>query len=458
MNTIVYRRVGSAAASLMLLMVAACGSAASPGPTLTPSTETGSPAPTPTPEASSAIPSRGSSFDLEAARQASEGLVDHIEMLDNAYWGATRSQRTQEGALVLLTWDLATIGVAGTPRSVEAEGWSNLLNTSLKVLKLAPMDPAAYETVRDEALPLILAVLNDEYGTNYQVPAKPSPEPHATAAITTASKAPPPKNSFSFAGTGKATFEYFTVDLGPATIKENGVGAFHAEVCVLKPADPNPDGTTRVSTNPWGVVNNSGVTLTVRSSSLSPGYPDVSRLNVGDCVTGWLEPTEASDIMTVTYANSMGETATWSLTGTTASGAPVESVAPQVVNTSAYDLDWAKQILAWVVDDIERADEYVLDGLSAHLAMDSLAEDMERLRELGAPPGVDDAQYFALTNTLVEFYGKAYQQLYPDPSTFDLIDGAATYAVARQGTQDLLDLVAPALGVSHVLPAWSFPG
>lgn len=86
-----------------------------------------------------------------------------------------------------------------------------------------------------------------------------------------------------------------------------------------------------------------------------------------------------------------------------------------------------------------------------------MAAAMLKLQELGAPPSIEAARYYALTGTLADFFGRAYDHLQPGPE-YLLFEGAADYTVASEHTQELLDMLNPALGTSHSLPPWSFMG
>lgn len=115
---------------------------------------------------------------------------------------------------------------------------------------------------------------------------------------------------------GKASFTHFTVELKP--IAQEGAGEhanFQVEVCLLTPAEPEPDGTTRVSTDPWTLDTSTELGIKARpSTEFTPAFPAEARLTVGQCASGWIEFDDAPEAHSValSYRNSLGEHAIWS--------------------------------------------------------------------------------------------------------------------------------------------------
>lgn len=151
-----------------------------------------------------------------------------------------------------------------------------------------------------------------------QPPVSPTtPEPTAPTTTPPAQTSPVTQQpTQTFANAGKATFDHFTVELKP--IAQEGSGQypnFQVEVCVVNPADPNPDGTTRVSPNPWKLGMSDGAELTASpSTEFAPAFPAEARLLPGECAGGWLEfrgSDRSAASQKLVYANSVGERAEW---------------------------------------------------------------------------------------------------------------------------------------------------
>lgn len=130
--------------------------------------------------------------------------------------------------------------------------------------------------------------------------------------------------------------------------------------------------------------------------------------------------------------------------------APAPHAPPETEDS--FDEDYARTVLGWIVEDVATADERMSDrpDIGGSASMSFLADDMRRLLEAGIPPVADDSGYYALVATLEEFFAQAAAQL---PS--DIPGAAATYTIAREHTEELLDILNPVLGTSHTLPAWS---
>ena len=115
---------------------------------------------------------------------------------------------------------------------------------------------------------------------------------------------------------GKATFTHFTVELKPITQEGTGEHAnFQVEVCLVKPANTEPDGTTRVSVDPWTLDNSTELGIKARpSTERTPAFPAVARLTVGQCARGWIEFEDdpVAHSVALSYRNSLGEHAIWS--------------------------------------------------------------------------------------------------------------------------------------------------
>lgn len=115
---------------------------------------------------------------------------------------------------------------------------------------------------------------------------------------------------------GKATFTHFTVELKPITREGTGEHAnFQVEVCLVRPANPEPDGSTRVSVDPWTLDNSTELGIKARpSTEFTPAFPAVARLTVGECARGWIEFEDdpAAHSVALSYRNSLGEHAIWS--------------------------------------------------------------------------------------------------------------------------------------------------
>ncbi|MHA6510735.1 hypothetical protein [Tessaracoccus sp. Y1736] len=162
----------------------------------------------------------------------------------------------------------------------------------------------------DEARRVATALLAS-LGTSSTPGSVPKPNPAGSEASNQ------PKHVVIYGVSGKVVFDHFTVELKPESVEYAVRPTFDVEVCLLKPADPDDDGTTRVSPNPWKLVTTEGRTLQAQPSTQYTPYPAEARLNVGDCASGFLDfpATRTERSARLTYANSVGESAVWEFSG-----------------------------------------------------------------------------------------------------------------------------------------------
>ncbi|WP_442294667.1 hypothetical protein [Terrabacter sp. 2RAF25] len=125
---------------------------------------------------------------------------------------------------------------------------------------------------------------------------------------------------------------------------------------------------------------------------------------------------------------------------------------PDPPEASSFDLEYARLVVRYIVEDIATADARMVDPSTTTTAtMTFLAEDMDKLQDAGIPPVSDPARYLARVQVLGQFYAKA-AVLLPD----DAIGAVAAYMVAREDTSKLLAVLNPILGTHHKLPPWKF--
>ena len=116
---------------------------------------------------------------------------------------------------------------------------------------------------------------------------------------------------------GKATFEYFSVELTPNHLELEsipGLSNFEVEVCVLKPV--GSDGTSRVSVEPWWLESEKGEIQRPIEARYEPAFPAKDALEAGECTKGWLAFNNFGDTSVdytyLIYQNGLGERAVWS--------------------------------------------------------------------------------------------------------------------------------------------------
>lgn len=133
---------------------------------------------------------------------------------------------------------------------------------------------------------------------------------------------------------------------------------------------------------------------------------------------------------------------------------PEPTTSPPEPPAPDYDTEWAQIYAGYIVEDIITADERFLDRpqLGGGTTMMFLSGNMEDLLNLGIPPGVNEAEYYALVTTLGEFFDRAREELREG----QVMEATATYLTARAHTGDLLDMLNPVLGTSHQLPPSPF--
>lgn len=130
-----------------------------------------------------------------------------------------------------------------------------------------------------------------------------------------------PQEPQSFQGVGTASFTYFKVSMGGGgqQKKVTGYAGYHVTVCVIKlPEEFKDKGEVPVSWGPWSLVAQPGdKVLEQREPKYSPAFPQSVNLKPGQCAKGWLtfadlDEGDKADQVILTYANSVGEKATWS--------------------------------------------------------------------------------------------------------------------------------------------------
>ena len=114
---------------------------------------------------------------------------------------------------------------------------------------------------------------------------------------------------------------------------------------------------------------------------------------------------------------------------------------------SRAEMRWVDKDAGWIVDDVTTTEEYVLDGIAVSSSLNLLADNYGRLVSSPAPPGADEAEYYALAATLEQTARDAADLYYDDPMT-----GGAKYEVLRGHTQELLDQINSWTGSAHRLP------
>ena len=115
-----------------------------------------------------------------------------------------------------------------------------------------------------------------------------------------------------------AIFEHFTVTVDSPSPTEGAGYLVHAQVCV-RVLPPNPtNGKTRISWDPWKLVTAAksvSPTADFISGSSVPAwaFPPSETYGVGECARGNLPffTTLESTPTTVSYRNSLGESASW---------------------------------------------------------------------------------------------------------------------------------------------------
>lgn len=119
-----------------------------------------------------------------------------------------------------------------------------------------------------------------------------------------------------------ATFPHFSVTVGDVVNDPAQGRLVYTVVCVRSLPAGSTGGGTRISWDPW--------TMTTTSGTVHPGVYDASHLpaqmfprsatyRVGDCAGGWLPYATASGATTtITYANSLGDRAVWTVPPRTA--------------------------------------------------------------------------------------------------------------------------------------------
>ena len=313
-----------------------------------------------------------------------------------------------------------------------------------------------------------------------------SPTATPTAAEPTATPSAPGHEKFATGST--ARFEHFRVTVKEIKYPTSSTALLKAEVCVMKIAEDSEVDWAQISWDPWAV--------SAGSDSADAGYvgnppkhmyPKSGTYDVGECAAGWMPFQIDGDLSTIRYSNSLGETAVWdatdlSIAPTMSSAAPDSqptttetetsepekaeptrrakpdksgsstdkrtSKDPRSGDAGAYDSDYADVIAGRIVEDIADLDEYMGDGIAVQPALKMLAKDYEDLTSLGAPPGVDKANYLARVTTLQSFTEDAADVWYDDQML-----ASTKYEVVRKETVPLLIQLNKVTSTKHKLPS-----
>lgn len=212
-----------------------------------------------------------------------------------------------------------------------------LFTATLTALSLATLtacgadaDPKAVETVTTtvEAEPTPEAAPAEENteGAGADPAATLETEEESTPAETTEPVAeepasePPKQEPQNLMGDGKAEFIHFTVESLPPPNEppadEDRTWAYGRTCLNNTPWEFIDTGKTPISADAYGIeLAPSGKKLKrVPADGLEPAYPEEGELAPHDCAEGFIafEPIEEEiDALTVTYDNSLGESASW---------------------------------------------------------------------------------------------------------------------------------------------------
>ena len=267
---------------------------------------------------------------------------------------------------------------------------------------------------------------------------------------------------------------YFDVTVN-SHLHGEGFWAANVTACYVRPhPDANPDGTTRVSTDPWSVLverpNGSLVQVPVSHLSQTDGgtAPQYTEdlLSVGQCQTGWITVTPPGNgtFAGMKYAprDFPNDTVTWQWStmmktvtpSVTATADPPEtpstarSAAPDRDSTPGIDFDraYAIDVAGDMIRDINTVDHRLRDGIAVSSGLWLLSSEYGRLENAGTPPGVDAAKYHARLRTL-DAFASAASDIYDNNPT----EGAA--GVCRRSGGDRHPSQPAELGARHRPPA-----
>lgn len=111
------------------------------------------------------------------------------------------------------------------------------------------------------------------------------------------------------------------------------------------------------------------------------------------------------------------------------------------------DRAWANQVVHDIRSDLRTVDRRLRTGSGAGAALSLLSDSYGRLAEAGTPAGVDEADYQARLGTLEALAATAADEYLATPT-----EAADRYAVVREETARLFDVLDTALGTRFRLP------
>lgn len=106
-----------------------------------------------------------------------------------------------------------------------------------------------------------------------------------------------------------------------------------------------------------------------------------------------------------------------------------------------------------LVQDIKRADKWLLDGIDVDQAFDTMSQTFDSLSDAAAPPQVKADDYYAMTDTSSDFMSDA-SDMYDD----DAMEATTKYlAVRAQVQKRVLDPINDWLGTGYSIPPSTYP-
>lgn len=113
--------------------------------------------------------------------------------------------------------------------------------------------------------------------------------------------------------------------------------------------------------------------------------------------------------------------------------------------TASFDAEWADVCAGRILEDIAVVDERLLDGIAVSSGLLLLADSYDCLNnDVGVPPGVDAAAYYALIDTCSQFASDA-SMLWGSNS----MEAEAKYQAVRVHTPELLDMISLGTGKTY---------